>query len=181
MEKSYYTAREDIFFPFLTSEVKCGQQALDLADRPNAHSMTIALRGIVAVFRKADRASDVHRRALGFSISHDDQDARIYAHYPEVERENTLYFRDTIKVLNFGDEKGQHRWLCYQFTLNVCQIFAPALLKRLTAVIDELPDPLTRTLEPANIDDLSVQSSQEDSSAPNPRMRFSPNHGEVGA
>ncbi|KAK6363883.1 hypothetical protein LTS17_012724 [Exophiala oligosperma] len=77
--------------------------------------MTVALRGIVDVFRKANRASEVHG---------------------------------------------------HQFTLNVCQIFAPALLKRITAVIDELPDPLTRTLEPANIDDLSVQSSQDDSSAP---------------
>ncbi|KIW13813.1 hypothetical protein PV08_06593 [Exophiala spinifera] len=165
-EKSYYTAREDIYFPFLTSEVKCGKQGLDLADRPNAHSMTVALRGVVDVFRKANRASEVHRRALGYSISHDDRSVRIYAHYPEVDGENTLYFRETIKELNIGDERGEQRWISHQFTLNVCQIFAPALLKRLTAVIDELPDPLTRTLEPASIDELSVQSSQEDSSAP---------------
>ncbi|KAK5313536.1 hypothetical protein LTR93_010840 [Exophiala xenobiotica] len=166
LEKSYYTAREDIYFPFLTSEVKCGKQGLDLADRPNAHSMTVALRGIVDVFRKANRASEVHGRALGYSISHDDRSVRIYAHYPEVKGENTSYFRDTIKEVNFGDERGEHRWISHQFTLNVCQIFAPDLLQRLTAVIDELPDPLTRTLEPANIDDLSVQSSQDDSSAP---------------
>ncbi|KAJ9616184.1 hypothetical protein H2204_014028 [Knufia peltigerae] len=166
LEKSYYTAREDIYFPFLTSEVKCGKQGLDLADLPNAHSMTVALRGIVDVFRKANRASEVHRRVLGYSISHDDRSVRIYAHYPEVQGENTLYYRETIKELNVGDKSGEYRWISYQFTLNVCQIFAPALLKRLTAVIDELPDPLTRTLEPANIDDLSVQSSQDDSSAP---------------
>ncbi|KAJ9611864.1 uncharacterized protein PV06_11220 [Exophiala oligosperma] len=166
LEKSYYTAREDIYFPFLTSEVKCGKQGLDLADRPNAHSMTVALRGIVDVFRKANRASEVHRRALGYSISHDDRSVRIYAHYPEVDGENTLYFRETIKELNVGDERGEHRWISHQFTLNVCQIFAPDLLRRLTAVIDELPDPITSTLEPANIDDLSVQSSQDDSSAP---------------
>ncbi|KIW36237.1 hypothetical protein, variant [Exophiala oligosperma] len=166
LEKSYYTAREDIYFPFLTSEVKCGKQGLDLADLPNAHSMTVALRGIVDVFRRANCASEVHRRALGYSISHDDRSVRIYAHYPEVQGENTLYYRETIKELNVGDKSGEYRWISYQFTLNVCQIFAPALLKRLTAVIDELPDPLTRTLEPANIDDLSVQSSQDDSSAP---------------
>ncbi|KIW36673.1 uncharacterized protein PV06_11091 [Exophiala oligosperma] len=128
--------------------------------------MTVALRGIVDVFRKANRASEVHRRALGYSISHDDRSVRISAHYPEVQGENTLYYRETIKELNAGDERGENRWISHQFTLNVCQIFAPALLKRLTAVIDELPDPLARTLEPANIDDLSVQSSQDDSSAP---------------
>ncbi|KAK5311994.1 hypothetical protein LTR93_011507 [Exophiala xenobiotica] len=166
LEKSYYTAREDIYFPFLTSEVKCGKQGLDLADRPNAHSMTVALRGIVDVFRKANRASEVHGRALGYSISHDDRSVRIYARYPEVEGENTLYFRETIKELNVGDEMGEHRRISHQFTLNVCQIFALALLQRLNAMIDELPDPITRTLEPANIDDLSVQSSQDDSSAP---------------
>jgi hypothetical protein len=165
-EKSYYTAREDIYFPFLVSEVKCGKQGLDLADRPNAHSMTIALRGIVDLYRKADRAPEVHRRVLGFSISHDDRTARIYAHYPEIDGESTTYFRDTIRALTFGDGEGKDRWQCYQFTLNVCQTFAPALLKRLMAVTDKLPEPIGPTLEPAGFDDFSVQSSHDDSSAP---------------
>ncbi|KAK5246698.1 hypothetical protein LTR20_007367 [Exophiala xenobiotica] len=165
-EKSYYTAREDIYFPFLVSEVKCGKQGLDLADRPNAHSMTIALRGIVDVYRKAGRAAEVHRRVLGFSMSHDDRSARIYGHYPEIDGESTTYFRDTIRELTFGDGKGKDRWQCYQFTLNVCQNFAPSLLKRLTTVTDELPDPIEPTQEPASFDDFSIQSSQDDSSAP---------------
>jgi hypothetical protein len=165
-EKSYYTAREDIYFPFLVSEVKCGKQGLDLADRPNANSMTIALRGIVDLYRKADRAAEVHRRVLGFSISHDDRTARIYAHYPEIDGESTTYFRDTIREFPFGAGKGQDRWQCYQFTLNVCQTFAPALLKRLMAMADKLPDPIEPALEQARFDDFSIQSSQDDSSAP---------------
>lgn len=165
-EQSLYTAREDIYFPFLTSEVKCGKQGLDLADRPNTHSMTIALRGIVDLYRKANRSSDVHRRALGFSISHDDNSARIYVHYPEIDGNDTVYWRNTIKELNFRDGRGREKWTCYQFTLNVCQVFAPALLKRLKTVIDELPDPVAQTLEPASFDDLSVLSSQDDASAP---------------
>ena len=165
-EQSLYTAREDIYFPFLTSEVKCGKQGLDLADRPNTHSMTIALRGIVDLYRKANRSSDVHRRALGFSISHDDNSARIYVHYPEIDGNDTVYWRNTIKELNFRDGRGREKWTCYQFTLNVCQLFAPALLKRLKTVIDELPDPVAQTLEPASFDDLSVLSSQDDASAP---------------
>ncbi|OAL17401.1 hypothetical protein AYO22_11681 [Fonsecaea multimorphosa] len=115
--------------------------------------MTVALRGIVSVFRKANRAS-----------------VRVYAHYPEVNGEETLYYRHKIKEFAFGEEGGKHKWPSYKwtsypFTLNVCQIFAPALLKRLAAVIDELPDPLTPTPEPAHIDSLDVQSSQDDSSA----------------
>lgn len=64
-EKSFYTAREEIYFPFLTSEVKCGKQGPDLADKPNAHSMTITVRGIVEVHRQANRLQDVHRRGFG--------------------------------------------------------------------------------------------------------------------
>lgn len=165
--RSLTTAREEIYFPFLTSEVKCGKQGLDLADRPNTHSMTIALRGIVDIYRKANRSSEVHRRALGFSISHDDNSARICAHYPEINGDNTTYWCDRIKELNFGDEKGKERWKCYQFTLNVCQYFALPLLERLKTVIDQLPDPDSQRLEPStSFDDVSFLSSQDDTSAP---------------
>ncbi|KEF50809.1 uncharacterized protein A1O9_13139 [Exophiala aquamarina CBS 119918] len=130
--------------------------------------MTIALRGIVDLYRKANRSSEVHRRALGFSISHDDNSARIYAHYPELDGDNTTYWCDRIKELNFGDGKGKEKWKCHQFTLNVCQYFALPLLERLKTVIDQLPDPDdTQALEAiATLDDISFLSSQDDTSAP---------------
>ncbi|KAJ5348559.1 uncharacterized protein N7506_001812 [Penicillium brevicompactum] len=40
-EKSPYTVREDMYFPYLTAEIKCGNQALELADRQNMHSFRI--------------------------------------------------------------------------------------------------------------------------------------------
>jgi hypothetical protein len=40
-----------MYFPFLTSEVKCGASALDIADRQNAHSQTVALRGLIELFQ----------------------------------------------------------------------------------------------------------------------------------
>lgn len=67
-------------------------------------------------------------------------------------------------MLNFGDGMGREKWTCYQFTLNVCQIFSQTLLERLKTVIDELPDPAGQMLESANIDDLSVPNSQDDAS-----------------
>lgn len=139
-EKSLYTAREEIYFPFLTSEIKCGKQGLDLADRPNAHSMTIALRGIVDLYRRANRALEVHGRALGFSISHDDQFAKIYVHYPEIDGDRTTFWRETVKVITLAD--NEDNWKCGQFTLNVCQTFAPKLLSRLRDTIDQLVDPV---------------------------------------
>jgi len=36
-----------MYFPFLTCEVKCGAAALDVADRQNAYSMTMAVRVLV--------------------------------------------------------------------------------------------------------------------------------------
>jgi len=165
-DKSYYTAREDIYFPFLTSEVKCGKQGLDLADRPNSHSTTIALRGIVDLYREANRASEVHGRALAFSISPDDNRVRIYVHHPEINGDETTFWRETLKEFNFGNEQGKEKWVCYQFTPNVCQIFALSLVERLKAVIDQLPDPIMQSLEPAaSYDEASVLGSQDDASA----------------
>lgn len=47
---SYFAATYDMYFPFLTSEVKCGASALDIADRQNAHSQTVLLRGLFELF-----------------------------------------------------------------------------------------------------------------------------------
>ena len=76
---SFFAGREGTCFPFFTCEVKCGTQALDIGDRANTNSMTIVLRGVVELYRRAGRVMDVHRRILGFSISHDDKNVRIYA------------------------------------------------------------------------------------------------------
>ena len=43
-----------------TCEVKCGAAALDIADRQNAHSMTLAVRGIVELFRAVKREDKVN-------------------------------------------------------------------------------------------------------------------------
>ncbi|KAL8683230.1 MAG: hypothetical protein Q9224_006705, partial [Gallowayella concinna] len=39
-----------MYFPFLSCEVKCGAAALDIADRQNAHSMTVAVKALVELF-----------------------------------------------------------------------------------------------------------------------------------
>lgn len=58
-----------MYFPFLTCEVKYGAAALDIADRQNAHSMTLAVRGIVELFRLIKREKELYREILAFSIS----------------------------------------------------------------------------------------------------------------
>lgn len=39
-----------MYFSFLTCEVKCGTAALDVADRQNAHSATLAIQSSKAEF-----------------------------------------------------------------------------------------------------------------------------------
>lgn len=74
-----------MYFPFLSCEVKCGNGALDVADRQNAHSMGIAVRAVVNLFQLGQREHELNRKILAFSISHDDQSVRIYGYYPIIE------------------------------------------------------------------------------------------------
>lgn len=58
---SYFMATYYIYFPFLTCEVKCGATGLDVADRQNAHSMTLAVRAVVELFRAVKREKEVYQ------------------------------------------------------------------------------------------------------------------------
>jgi hypothetical protein len=68
---SLFMATWQMYFPFLTCEVKCGAAALDIADRQNAHSIILVVRGIVELFRLVNREKELHREILAFLISHD--------------------------------------------------------------------------------------------------------------
>ena len=146
--KAYFSATLEMFFPFLTSEVKCGKQALDIADRQNAHSMTVAIRGVVELFRKVGRAEELHRKALGFSISHDHCSVRIHVHYPEIDGLVTECYRHTLRNFVITDNDGKERWAAYQFVRNVYDSFVPGHLKRIQSAIDQLPDPVIESFQP---------------------------------
>ena len=164
--KSFYTAREDIYFPFLMSEVKCGKQALDLADRANAHSMTIAVRGVVELFRKAACPMDIHRKVLAFSVSHDHTIVRLYAHYAEIDGGKTSYYRHKIKQFDYSDGRGVEKWTSYTFARNVYGVYAPMYLELIKKMIDQLPDPVEESFESAiAADGENALSSQEGASS----------------
>lgn len=58
---TYFMATARMHFPFLTCEVKCGAAALDVADRQNAHSMTIAVKGVIEIYRAVKREKELYR------------------------------------------------------------------------------------------------------------------------
>ncbi len=138
-DQSYFMATYYMLFPFLTSEVKCGVQALDIADRQNAHSMTLAVRAIVELFRLVRRESEVDREMLAFSISHDNCSVRIYGHYPAIDGKDTKYYRHPIRKFDMTELDGKAKWTAYRFTKNVYDLWMPGHLDRIRSAIDQLP------------------------------------------
>ncbi|KAL8971905.1 MAG: hypothetical protein Q9197_003032 [Variospora fuerteventurae] len=138
-DTSFFVATYRMYFPFLTCEVKCGAAALDIADRQNAHSMTIAVRGIVELYKAVKREKELHRQILAFSISHDDRSVRIYGHYAIIEQNKTTFYRHPIHSFVFTALDGRDKWTAYQFSKNVYDIWMPTHLKRICSVIDKLP------------------------------------------
>ncbi|KAL8767365.1 MAG: hypothetical protein Q9209_006128 [Squamulea sp. 1 TL-2023] len=151
---SIFKATARMYFPFLTSEVKCGVVGLDLADRQNCHSMTIAARAIVELFRLAGRESEVHRELLTFSVSHDQSWVRLFGHYPVIDGANTQYYRHKIHAFDITTLNGKEKWTTYNFVMGVYD-HSLTLLKKLQSVIDDIPtdfnsglDDRSKPLEP---------------------------------
>ncbi|KAF2001131.1 hypothetical protein P154DRAFT_490438 [Amniculicola lignicola CBS 123094] len=138
-DMSFYMATYFMYLPFLTCEVKCGDAALNTADRQNAHSMTLAVRGVVEIFRHVKREKEVDREILAFSVSHDHQSVRIYGHYPVIKEKGTAFYRYPIRKFDFTELEGKDKWTAYKFTKNVYDVWMPIHFKRLCSVIDALP------------------------------------------
>ncbi|EJT79603.1 hypothetical protein GGTG_04687 [Gaeumannomyces tritici R3-111a-1] len=142
-DQSFFMATYYMYFPFLTCEVKCGAAALDVADRQNAHSMTLAVRAMVELFRAVKREREVDGQILAFSISHDYRSVRIYGHYAVITEKNpTKYYRHPIYEFSFTTLDGKDKWTAYRFTKNVYDVWMPAHFKRVCSAIDQLPSEL---------------------------------------
>ncbi|KAJ8109235.1 hypothetical protein ONZ43_g6190 [Nemania bipapillata] len=136
---SAFLATYYIYFPFFACEVKSGTAALDLADRQNAHSMSMAARGVFELFRYVGRQKEVDRQILSFSVSHDQNSVRIYGYYPVVEGKEAKYYRHPIHNFSFTEMDGRQKWDTYQFTKNVYDTWMPDHFKRICSAIDQLP------------------------------------------
>ena len=136
---TFFMATTRMYFPFLTAEVKCGAAALDVADRQNAHSMTVAVRSIVELYKAVKREKELHREIIAFSISHDYRSVRIYGHYAIIDGDKTTFYRHPIHEFSFTALDGKEKWTSYQFTKNVSDNYSPVLHQRICSAIDDLP------------------------------------------
>jgi hypothetical protein len=137
--KSLFVATQEMYFPFFTCEVHCS--GLDVADRENAHSMTLAVRGMVQLFRLAGREKELDQEILAFSISHSHEWVRIYGHYAMIDGAKTTFYRHKIRSFDFTELNGREKWTTYRFTKNLYDLWATNHLQRIREVIDELPLP----------------------------------------
>ena len=138
-DQSLFVATYNMYLPFLTAEVKCGAAALDIADRQNAHSQALLLTGLVELFRLVGRENELHREINGFSVSHNDEEARIYGHYAVINGTETTFYRHAIRKFNFTDLNGKEKWTAYTLVQNIYDIWSLRQFERIRSVIDELP------------------------------------------
>ncbi|KAL9100900.1 MAG: hypothetical protein Q9163_003779 [Psora crenata] len=157
---TYFMATTRMYFPFFTCEVKCGAAALDVADRQNTQSMSIALRALIVLFRSVKREKELDREILTFSVSHDHRSVRIYGHYPVIEVDKTTFYRHPIRQFYFTD--GEEKWTAYKFTKSVYDTQVPKLHKLLCSAIDDLPTGISFDLsQSASFSQSISQSSQQ--------------------
>lgn len=173
-DQSFFMATYYMYFPFLTCEVKCGAGALDIADRQNAHSMTLAVQGIVELFRAVKREDEVNRKILAFSVSHDHQSVRIYGHYPVITGKDTKYYRHPIRNFVFTELDGKEKWTAYRFTKNVYNTWMPKHFENICSAIDDLGNLMQSDASCASMpDERGSQLSNAERQAVTPDTSFS--------
>ena len=139
----------DMFFPFIMCEAKCGREGLDIADRQNMHSCSVAVRALVRIESEADKyrqekeiekkADSLNGQVLVFSISHDQSDARLYGHYAIVQGEKWTYYRYPIQ--KFDLTKKDSLLAIHNFVRNILKSHLPEHVRRLKDALAALPDP----------------------------------------
>lgn len=135
---SYFMGTYYMHFPFFTYEVKCGLAGLDIADQQNLHSMTLAVRAVVELYRLANRVDKLHREILAFLVSHDHESVRIYGRFPVIEGENVTYWRHPLRKYDFTERRGLEKWIAYTFVKNVYDIWMPTYFKRICSAIEDI-------------------------------------------
>ena len=135
----------DMFFPFIMCEAKCGREGLDIADRQNMHSCSVAVRALLRIEQEADKyrskkkMNSLNGQVLIFSISHDQQDARLYGHYAIVQGEKWTYYRYPIQ--KFDLTKKDSLLAIHNYVRNILKSHLSEHVKRLKDALMALPDP----------------------------------------
>ena len=136
----------DMYFPFLMCEVKCGREGLDMADRQNMHSCSVALRALLRIEEEADKyrlekmLASLNGQILVFSISHDQKDARLYGHYATIHEEKWTYHRYSIDSFKLFPKRDEILAL-HNYVHNILKTHLPTHVQRLKDALAAFPEP----------------------------------------
>jgi len=120
--------------------VKCGASALDVADRQNAHSQTVWLRGVFEPFRIVGREKELLTNINGFSFSHSDVDVRIWGHVLTMEENEPKFYREPIAEFNISKTaQADNRWIGWTVAMNILDLWVEDHFKWICSAIDILP------------------------------------------
>ena len=123
--------------------------------------MTVAVRGVVELYKAAKREKELHQEILAFSISHDHRSVRNYGHYAIIEEEKTTFYRHPIHEFSFIALDGKDKWTAYKFTKSVYDIWMPVQYRRICSAINQLPSDIDfDLLKSAYFSQSGCQSSQ---------------------
>ncbi|KAI9841853.1 MAG: hypothetical protein M1837_000323 [Sclerophora amabilis] len=133
-----------MFFPFLMCEVKCGREGLDVADRQNMHSSSVAVRALLRIEQEADtyrptkKLNSLNGQVLVFSISHDQRIAHLNGHHAIMHGEKWNYYRYEIET--FVLTRKNDLLAIHNFVRNVLKSYLPGHVRRLKEALAALPD-----------------------------------------
>jgi len=167
-----FLATTSIYFPFLTCEVKCGNEALNIADRQNAHNGSVAVKQLVNLYREVSRESELDRKILAFSVSHDHRYVRMYGHYALISGDITSFHRYLIDSFDIIPQDGRDKWTAYKFILNVYKTFVPTHLERIRTAIDQLPGPVSQPSQQPRGESASQLGLNDSQSNSRPLARY---------
>lgn len=106
-DSSLFAATWNMYLPFFSTEVNVAD--LDIADRQNAHTQSVCLRGLYTLFRLVGREKELHQEINSFSISYSHDSVRIYGYYVIIDRDDAKCCRHPIHKFNFTVLDGKER------------------------------------------------------------------------
>lgn len=122
--------------------------------------MGIAVRAVVSLFHLANRAKELDGQILAFSLSYNDLNVRIYGYYPKVEGNEVAYYRHPIAYITMQDSNSsKERWKTYRFVRSIYEHWAPAHLKRLRSLLDEIGTVMPAPAEKTGLSQFFASSS----------------------
>ena len=145
---------EHLYFPFIMCEMKCGESGLNIADRQNAHSASMAVNAIFQLHWVASQAYELHQenqalprpeelhgKILAFSISHDHKMVKIYGHSTVIKGDRTTFYRHLVHSFDLIAMGGREKATAYDFILETYDTFVPPRFEGIRKLFALLPEP----------------------------------------